>query len=365
MKSISIINKENEAASCFFRSFVNQPYRKALVQITERCNLGCIHCFLSAGNYGDNMPLEVIKNILIPRLKQCSVPRLTLTGGEPFVHPDIIKIIGLFREADISVGICTNATNISTSKMDALAKIGGVHINVSLDGFSQESHGKFRGNKESFAKTIKTATRLAKHRLLQGLLVTPNNLARVSEYVEICDFADKIGATYVLMNPLSLMGRGEKSKAQYSSSEKKLKKIFELISQGNRNIQLVFARFPNDQLPLSTCNAGRIIYIFTHGEVTVCPYLIFASKNSNSKHRPEEFIVGNILEDENFVYKLNSYKLHEKYQIGSNSICMKCIHSSQCGRGCPAAIIASGQRIEGIDLEICPIKDFIYKDDVF
>ncbi|HYT43033.1 MAG TPA: radical SAM protein, partial [Methylomirabilota bacterium] len=187
------------AASCYFRSSVEHPHRKALLQITERCNLHCAHCFVSAGNYGDTMQLETIRETVIPRLKQCRVISVTLTGGEPFAHPDIIEIVRLLRTADIQVSICTNATLISIDQIETLAAVGNVHFNVSLDGFSPESHGKFRGDKDSFFTTIQTIQLLGQRNLLKGLLTTPNSLASIEEYAEICDFAVQNRATYVLL----------------------------------------------------------------------------------------------------------------------------------------------------------------------
>ena len=350
----SIING-NLSASCFFRSSAELPYRKALLQITECCNLYCAHCFVSSGNYGDTMPIEIIRNTVIPRLKQYRVSRVTLTGGEPFVHPDVIEIVRFIREIDMHVGICTNAATISIDQMETLAEIGGVHLNVSLDGFRPESHGKFRGNIDSFAKTIETIRQLARHQLLQGLLVTPNNLAEVCEYAELCDFAIQNGATYVLMNPLSNMGRGVKSKDKLTFPKETMQKIREITGPFNTRIHVVHIRFPNDQLPLASCEAGHIIYVFVHGEVTVCPYLVFAAKTPQSKHRSEEFVVGNILNDANISDKLDAYKFHERYHLGDNPTCRMCSLSSKCGKGCPAAIIASGQCIEGLDSEVCPM----------
>ena len=103
----------SQTASCYFRTSIQPPHRKALVQITEWCNLHCAHCFVSAGRYGDTMSLESIRDILVPRLKECRVVSVTLTGGEPFAHQDIIEIVSLYKGAGMKVGICTNATHIS------------------------------------------------------------------------------------------------------------------------------------------------------------------------------------------------------------------------------------------------------------
>jgi len=355
-KKREIISK-NRVSSCYFRSSVELPYRKALLQITERCNLHCAHCFVSAGDYGDTMPIEVIRNVVIPRLKECRVISVTLTGGEPFVHPDIIEIVCLLRNANIRVGICTNGTFISKDQMETLANVGDVHINISLDGFRPESHGRFRGDKASFAKTVETIRRLKQFRLLQGLLVTPNNLAEIIEYAEICEFAIQNNATYVLMNPLSSMGRGVKAQKVLGASDEAMQRIREITSPFSNRIQVVYIRFPNDQkLPLGSCEAGNIIYVFVNGEVTICPYLVFAARTPQSLYKPEEFIVGNIFKDADISDKLDAYKFHERYHLGNNSTCQNCPLNSQCGKGCPAAIIASGRRVEDPD-PLCPMTN--------
>jgi len=239
--------------------------------------------------------------------------------------------------------------------MKALSEIGGVLLNVSLDGFRPDSHGKFRGNKASFFTTIRTIQALSQYKLLKGLLVTPNTLANIEEYVEICNFAVESGAAYVLTNPLSRFGRGIKSRDKIGTTDSIMQEIRKATSRFGSQIELVNIRFPNDRLPLASCEAGNIIYVFTAGEVTVCPYLVFAAKTPGSMHKPEEFIVGNILLDTDIAERLDDYKFHERYQVGDNQICKTCSLESRCGKGCPAAVISSGQRIGAVDQEVCPI----------
>src|SRR2546422_11003319 len=62
------ISTGEQAASCYFRTTVEKPHRKALIQIDERCNLHCVHCFVSATNRGSSMPLVDVEDILVPRL---------------------------------------------------------------------------------------------------------------------------------------------------------------------------------------------------------------------------------------------------------------------------------------------------------
>ena len=268
------ITRTGQASSCYFRTTADGSTRKALVQIDERCNLHCAHCFVSATRAGQSMPYDDITGLLIPRLKACRVERVTLTGGEPTIHPHFTGIVRALRDAGMQVGFCTNATTLTDAQLSELAGIGGVHANVSLDGFRPESHGRFRGDRGSFAVTVGTVRKLAAAGLLQGLLCTPNSLAEDEEYRELCDFATRNGASYVLMNPLSSMGRGVKSRSRLSSSEEHMRRIRALTAPfDSPDLEIVHIRFPStDGQPLAGCEAGTIIYVFTAGEVTVCPY---------------------------------------------------------------------------------------------
>jgi len=58
------ITAEGTASACYFRSTAAAGERKALVQITERCNLHCAHCFVSAGREGLDMNLERVRGDL-------------------------------------------------------------------------------------------------------------------------------------------------------------------------------------------------------------------------------------------------------------------------------------------------------------
>jgi radical SAM protein with 4Fe4S-binding SPASM domain len=303
------------------------------------------------------MPYENITDVLIPRLTSCRVDRVTLTGGEPAIHPRFTAVVRAFREAGMGVGVCTNATTLGSGQISELAAIGGVHVNVSLDGFRAESHGRFRGDRDSFAVTVRTVRELAGAGLLQGLLCTPNSLAEDEEYRELCEFAVQNGAEYVLMNPLSSMGRGVKAKRRLADSEEHMRRIRDLTAPfSGEGLDVVYVRFPNaDGLPLNGCEAGSIIYVFTSGAVTVCPYLVFAAATPQSQHDPAEFIAGNIFTDPDIGSLLDDYRFRERYQSGANPTCRSCDTADECGKGCPAAVVATGERIGAVDAEVCPV----------
>jgi radical SAM protein with 4Fe4S-binding SPASM domain len=346
-----------QASSCYFRTTVEDGERKALIQICEPCNEKCAHCFVSATKHGSYMPLSQITNRLIPQLVEARVTRITLTGGEPKMHPALLQIVRAFTDAGMKVGICTNATLWTDQDIAELVEIGGIHMNVSLDGFSEDSHGKFRGHREGFQITVDTVKRFAAAGILQGLLCTPNNLAEDREYRELCEFAAAQGADYVLMNPLGEMGRGEKSAKKLRRPDETMRTIEEMVRPLHESgaVEVYAVRFPNEDKPLAGCEAGTIIYVFTAGEVAVCPYLVFAARTAASQHPDTDFIVGNVWEHDDIAARLDAYRFHERFRVGNNSSCASCALESKCGKGCPAAVVASGRRIGQVDTEQCPV----------
>lgn len=344
---------ETTASSCYFRTSVPEGSRKALIQITERCNLHCAHCFVSSTKEGSDITLEQMRNLVIPRLIEANVIRVTLTGGEPFAHPHLLEICRLLVDQGIPVGICTNATLATDEQIAALAQMGNVHINVSFDGFRPETHGKFRGDRSSFAITTATTRKFAAAGILQGLLSTPNMLTRVDEFRDLCAFGVEIGAEYVLMNPLSSFGRGVKSKGSLAAPADMMNAIREATADfAQHGLDTVYIRFPNtDELALAGCDAGKLIYVFADGAVAICPYLAFAARTPQSQHLDTDFLTGNILE-ESVATLLDEYDMG-KLAMGTNSSCTSCNINGSCGKGCPAAVVANGGRVGALDTEQC------------
>ena len=343
------------ADACYFRSGPVEGGRKALLKITDRCDLRCAHCFVSATAEGSDMSVELIVRA-IPKLKAARVAHVTLTGGEPLVHPELPEILQRLVEAGFEVTVCTNAVSLSPDLVAHVKRLGHVSFNVSLDGITADSHGKFRGSRDSFDATLRNARLLGDAELLKGVLSTPNSLAGVDEYDAVYDLADELGADYLLMNPLSSFGRGIRARGRLKADERTMAGIQTRLEEAatEDTPEAVFIRFPNDMKPLTGCIAGDIIYVFVNGDVTVCPYLVFATENPGAKHTRDEFIVGNLFHDAGIAAKLDAYKFHERYTVGANASCAGCSANASCGKGCPAAVIAAGGTIGDVDADVCP-----------
>ncbi|MFJ8077182.1 SPASM domain-containing protein [Streptomyces sp. NPDC096176] len=152
------------------------------------------------------------------------------------------------------------------------------------------------------------------------------------------------------------MGRGANSQKKLRRPDEHMREIHAMtLPFADEGLDMVHIRFPNDEKPLAGCEAGTIIYVFTKGEVTICPYLVFAARTKVSQHSDTDFIVGNVWQHDDIAARLDAYRFHDRWKVGDNPTCGSCSMSDGCGKGCPAAVVAAGQRIGAVDTEQCPV----------
>lgn len=105
--------------------------------ITGKCNYNCRHCF----NASDNAPLmsewtlEEAKD-LIRQARECGINAVTITGGEPMLHPNFFEIFEEIHRQGLYVNeLNTNGSFIDQAALDRLKAIG-CHptIKISFDG---------------------------------------------------------------------------------------------------------------------------------------------------------------------------------------------------------------------------------------
>lgn len=269
---------------CYFRTQARNGRKKVLIQITERCNLRCVHCFVNSETNGNEMSKEFLIEHVLPYLRSIDTERVTLTGGEPFCHKDIFGILDLLSSEFSSITICTNGTLIDSEVLCKLSVYKNLKLNVSLDGFSSESHDRFRGRLGAFEKTISCIHGLDKIGKMGGILVTPNNFSSIEEYKSMCDELSNIGCKFILFNPLSEYGRGEVNKSKYGISDKQLNLLRETTIKYNDKVEVIYSNFPQIYETCDTkCIRDGIRYIYVDGSVVACPYISFATDGKNNE----------------------------------------------------------------------------------
>lgn len=68
-----------------------------------------------------------------------------ISGGEPFLRPDIFQILGRIREKGMACHLCTNGTLLNRSAIEKLKSSPPTSITISLDSHRAEIHNELRG----------------------------------------------------------------------------------------------------------------------------------------------------------------------------------------------------------------------------
>ena len=123
--------------------------RFAIIEITEKCNLNCSHCYI--GDKGIKTLSQTDIDFIVNNLKEIECERVIISGGEPLLFPELIEYtVNKCKYMNISTSIVSNGLLLDRLHDDIFDNILGIQISV--DGL-KETHDKIRG-KGTFEKTI-------------------------------------------------------------------------------------------------------------------------------------------------------------------------------------------------------------------
>ena len=137
-----------------FQSHLTESFpSQVMVDITEVCNLGCIHCTHPAFKLSEVYQ----KSMLDPELNKKMIDEVSENGlnltkyirytsnGEPLVHPKSYEMLQYAVEnSGTKVTLTTNGTLLNEKKMKKLLSTGLHMIDISIDAFSNEIYKKVR-----------------------------------------------------------------------------------------------------------------------------------------------------------------------------------------------------------------------------
>ncbi|MBX7196321.1 MAG: radical SAM protein [Sandaracinaceae bacterium] len=119
-----------------------------VLHVTDRCNLNCQHCLRDPGGGPLDLPLETIVRVL-DQLVAYRIKSVSLTGGEPLLHPQLSEIVDAIVARELGWSIICNASRFEDlaallrerkERRAALKFVG-----FSLDGATEETHDRIRG----------------------------------------------------------------------------------------------------------------------------------------------------------------------------------------------------------------------------
>lgn len=126
---------------------------KLTINVTNRCNFKCGHCFRE-GATAEDLDLALVESA-IPDLQRIGIQQVNFTGGEPILHKRFGELVARFTRRGFRFGLVTNGW-LADRYLDLLAahKPYVAYVAVSLDSHRREEHDRLR-RKGSFERVLK------------------------------------------------------------------------------------------------------------------------------------------------------------------------------------------------------------------
>src|ERR1700681_2433067 len=106
----------------------------------RRCNLACTYC-----NEFDDFSEPVDTSEMfgrIDRLAGMGTSIITISGGEPLLHPELDQIIARIRKGGMIAGIITNGYLLTAERIERLNRAGLEHLQISIDNVMPDDVSK-------------------------------------------------------------------------------------------------------------------------------------------------------------------------------------------------------------------------------
>ncbi len=328
------------------------------INLTQRCNLACGHCYLDATTIRDTDESELSTREVCTLLDNIAAmdngTMVVLTGGEPLVRRDLETIIQHGSDKELAMVLGTNGALLTKQRVKTLQKAGLMGAGISIDSLNPEFHDTFRGQQGSWQQTMNgiESCREAGLSFQLHFSIMDDN---AHELKDIIEFARLVEARGLNIFFLVCTGRGESfsniSPLRYEQTLQEIIKAQALYTDliirprcAPHFKRIAFQQNPDSKLNQISgregdgCIAGIHYARVTHdGSVTPCPYIETTSGNI----RQQQF--SSIWDNANDFQKLREAKL-----LGR---CGKCEYQQLCG-GCRARPLATGNRLMDSD-EFC------------
>ncbi len=115
-------------------------------QITNECNLACLHCIEESGPgkaFKDELDEAQLMGVLEQLLDE-QVPYLSFSGGEPMVHPRFFQMVDYVCSRGGELKVETNGHFLTPDNCARLRELGVKAVQVSLDGATRATFNKMR-----------------------------------------------------------------------------------------------------------------------------------------------------------------------------------------------------------------------------
>ncbi|HBE87848.1 MAG TPA: hypothetical protein DDW67_01735 [Elusimicrobia bacterium] len=203
----------------------------AVIELTRRCPLSCVHCYLpetrGRARPGRELSARQWRGIF-RELAGLGCMNLVLTGGEPLLRPDLPETVSAASALGFGVTVFTTGLPASAAGLRALKKAGVASFELSLYG-RPAVHDSITGLEGSQARTL-AAARLMKKTGFKVKIKSPLMTLNSGEARYIAGTARREGFEYSFDIALAPGNDGDRSALGMKLSAARLEKLLKLPS---------------------------------------------------------------------------------------------------------------------------------------
>lgn len=167
----------------------------AMIEIADRCNEVCIHCYQVQGEKGEIETAEWRR--ILDELAEMGVLFLTVSGGEATLRKDFLEIVEHARAKKFAVKIFTNGLTMTPELAARLAELAVQEVQISLYSHRAEVHDWVTRVPGSWEKTV-AAARMLLGLGLKVVLKSPLMTFNAQDIEAYVAFVTSLGADYTL-----------------------------------------------------------------------------------------------------------------------------------------------------------------------
>lgn len=181
----------------------NPPRGPMLVgfAVTEHCNLRCPHCIRDDVTTVRSLEAELIERVVDEALVFYGAIVVSLTGGEPLLHPEFARIIQGFAARGVPYRFVTNGWHWKRIARFA-ERYPPQAVRLSLSGGTEATHDAERG-RGSFRRVLLSAAVLTSRRIpfYLSLVVDRRDRHELRAAADLAEALGAVGLSYILPQP--------------------------------------------------------------------------------------------------------------------------------------------------------------------
>ncbi|MBZ9570979.1 radical SAM protein [Methanobrevibacter sp. TMH8] len=192
---------------------VNKPFVpgapfQIVWNITNACNLRCVHCYEGASvKRKDELSKDQIINSL-EVMGEVGVTSIAFSGGEPTIHPNILDFINSAQDNGMFPAIATNGYTLKDKeKASKFVDNGLEFVQISLDGLNPETHDSFRKVNGAWDRAVQSIENFVDMGIFVEVATTVTE-HNVDEIPEMIDFLKDIGIDWFMLYNFIPTGNG-------------------------------------------------------------------------------------------------------------------------------------------------------------